>query len=84
MFVITIGPLHKQWGKIIKLLALGVVLLLIVLVAWRIMGSMSQPAPTPSDSEGTGQALATYGQNLGSGFWQRFLNALQHWFKYEF
>lgn len=82
MFVITIGPIGKYWGRMVKILAIGVVLLLIALVAWRVMGSMSGAGP--GGPEGPGQALATFGGKLGAGFWQRFMSAVEQWFKQGF
>lgn len=82
MFVITIGPLGKYWGRIIKFTAIGVVLLLIALVAWQVMGSMSGAGI--GDVGTPGQALTTLGSKFGSSFWQRFMNGLQQWFKVGF
>lgn len=81
MFVVTIGPLSKQWGRIIKIVAIGVALLLIGLVAWRFLGRV--PA-TEQGEAGLGQEIATFGKNFGMGLWQRFLNAIEQWLKYGF
>lgn len=81
MFVVTIGPLSKHWGRIIKILAIGVVLLLIALVAWKVMGGIPG---SEQGQPGLGQELATWGRNLGSSLWQRFLYALEQWFRYGF
>lgn len=82
MFFITIGPLSKHWGRIIKVIAIGVVLLLIVVVAWQVMGTMSGAGAGDVGSQGP--ALATFGSKFGSSFWQRFMNALEQWFKVGF
>lgn len=82
MFVVTIGPLSKHWGRILKVLAIGVVLLLIALVAWKLLGSMG--GAVPDEPQSAGQVLATFGRNLGSGWWNRFLYAIQQWLSYGF
>lgn len=80
MFVVTIGPLNKQWGRIIKIVAIGVVLLLIALVAWRFLGRV----PAEQGEAGLGQEIATFGRNFGLGLWQRFMQAVEQWLRYGF
>ncbi len=80
MFVVTIGPLSKQWGRIIKIVAVGVALLLIALVAWRFLGRV----PTEQGEAGLGQEIATFGKSFGLSLWQRFLQAVEQWLRYGF
>ena len=82
MFVVTIGPLGKQWGRVLKVLAVALVLLLVALVAWKLFGSPA--AVEPESMVGLGEDVAAFGRSLGSNLWQRFLSGMEHWFRYGF
>ncbi|NLW17627.1 MAG: hypothetical protein GX033_08320 [Firmicutes bacterium] len=84
MFVITIGPLGKNWGKIVKLAAICLALLVIVIVVWRIAATMTGGAELNGAEE---IIKATTSQLQGKGaqsFWQRWLGSLRLWFKFGF
>lgn len=84
MFVITIGPLGKNWGRIVKLAAICIVLLLLVIIAWRIAGSMTGGA----EQSGTTEIITVTSSQLqregAHSFWQRWLGSLRLWFKFVF
>ncbi|MGI6357306.1 MAG: hypothetical protein ACOX2K_01225 [Bacillota bacterium] len=82
MFVITIGPLGKQWGRVLKVVAIAIALLLVALVAWKVFGSPA--ALEPDSTAGLGEDVATFSRSLGSNLWQRFLNGMEQWFRYGF
>lgn len=77
MFVITIGPVGKKWGKAIKYGAIAVVLLLVALIAWQFISASRAPATLPSPDDV--QAI-TGSVNTSASFWQRFAETLQRWF----
>ncbi len=83
MFVITIGPLGKNWGKTLKLAVIGIVLLLIVIIAWRIVGTMTEGAEQ-SAAPSIAETMSQFGEEGALGFWQRWLGSLKLWFKFGF
>lgn len=80
MFVITIGPLGKSWGKVLRFAAIGIALLLIVIIAWRIVGTMNHSA-TP---EAISETMSSLGEEGALSFWQRWLGSLKQWFQLGF
>ncbi len=77
MFVITIGPIGKKWGKTIKYGAIAIVLLLVALVAWQVVSAGRTPTELPSPED---LQAVTGGVTTGTSFWQRFTETLQRWF----
>lgn len=84
MFVVTIGPIGKNWGKVLKLAAIGLVLLLIVIIAWRIVGTMTDGAEQSATPEIITETMSQIGGEGALGFWQRWLGSLKLWFKFGF
>lgn len=80
MFVITIGPLGKNWGRIIRLVVICLALLLLVVLVWRIAGSLTggaaQEIITVTSSQLSGEGAQS--------FWQRWLGSLRLWFRFGF
>lgn len=85
MFVITIGPIGKNWGRALKLIAIGLVLLLIFVIAWRMIGTLTR---VESDQSVAPEVIRdTMSQLSGGGalsFWQRWLGSLRQWFEFGF
>ncbi|NLY54674.1 MAG: hypothetical protein GX060_08705 [Firmicutes bacterium] len=83
MFIV-IGPIGKRWGKLLRLAAIGIVLLLIALIAWRIMGMMAGGREADIFLDTVQRTMSNWGETGNGNFWQRWVGSLQRWFSLGF
>ncbi|HBK85869.1 MAG TPA: hypothetical protein DDZ53_07565 [Firmicutes bacterium] len=84
MFVLTIGPIGRSWGKVLRFAAIIIVLLLIVLIAWRVLGTMTANVEQGSTPGVISETMSRWGEQEAGNFWQRWLGSLKQWFRFGF
>lgn len=79
MFVITLGPIGKRWGRWLKIAGIGIVLLVVVLVVWRLTQAVPNDSTDSVDPVVIRQTMSTLGHKLEGSFWQRIFHSMQVW-----
>lgn len=84
MFVVTIGPIGRNWGRVLQFAAIVIVLLLIVLIAWRVLGTMTGGVERSATPHAISETMSNLGEQGASSFWQRWLGSLKQWLRFGF